>query len=229
MDAETFGIFLQARRKALKLTQAELAERLHVTDKAASRWERGVGFPDIHLLEPLAEALQVSLLELMQSQNVKADTVPKDAADAAVAGALKIAQTKRRNVLRSPLWWIAYLPVCAVMLFFVVILCRFVDVLWIRAAGIYLAATCGYLAMYAVSRALKRRLDPDTPVKSRGWQDCLFLGTVILCGFALILSFPIKAAFGPTACKITRLFSFLLLAGSGVYRLYRYGRSIPDR
>lgn len=37
MDAETFGTFIQARRKALNLTQAELAEMLHVTDKAVSR------------------------------------------------------------------------------------------------------------------------------------------------------------------------------------------------
>ena len=42
MDAEKFGAFIQSCRKDLGLTQAELAERLHVTDKAISRWERGV-------------------------------------------------------------------------------------------------------------------------------------------------------------------------------------------
>lgn len=44
MDAKTFGAFLADARRKHGLTQAELAELLHVTDKAVSRWERGVGF-----------------------------------------------------------------------------------------------------------------------------------------------------------------------------------------
>ena len=44
MDAKTFGAFLARMRKSQGLTQAELAQQLHVTDKAVSRWERGVGF-----------------------------------------------------------------------------------------------------------------------------------------------------------------------------------------
>ena len=54
MDAKMFGAFLAQVRRAQGLTQAELAEQLHVTDKAVSRWERGVGLPDINTLEPLA-------------------------------------------------------------------------------------------------------------------------------------------------------------------------------
>ena len=65
MDAKTFGAFLAQVRRAQGLTQAELAEQLHVTDKAVSRWERGVGLPDINTLEPLADALGLSLADLM--------------------------------------------------------------------------------------------------------------------------------------------------------------------
>ena len=61
MDAKMFGAFLAQVRRAQGLTQAELAEQLHVTDKAVSRWERGVGLPDINTLEPLADALGLSL------------------------------------------------------------------------------------------------------------------------------------------------------------------------
>lgn len=50
------------------MTQAELAEQINVTDKAVSRWERGLGFPDISTIEPLAKALDLSVLELMRSQ-----------------------------------------------------------------------------------------------------------------------------------------------------------------
>ena len=47
MDAEKFGAFISQCRKEKQMTQAELAARLQVTDKAVSRWERGIGFPDI--------------------------------------------------------------------------------------------------------------------------------------------------------------------------------------
>lgn len=53
------------------MTQSELAAKIMVTDKAVSRWERGKGFPDINLLLPLAEALEVSVLELMHSERQK--------------------------------------------------------------------------------------------------------------------------------------------------------------
>ena len=65
MEAKTFGAFLARMRKEQNMTQAELAEQLHVTDKAVSRWERGVGLPDVNLLEPLAQALGLSLADLM--------------------------------------------------------------------------------------------------------------------------------------------------------------------
>ena len=71
MDIQRFGAFIQSRRKDLGLTQGELGKKLNVTDKAISRWERCVGFPDINLLEPLADALQISIQELMQCQQLK--------------------------------------------------------------------------------------------------------------------------------------------------------------
>ena len=64
------------------MTQADLAGKVGVTDKAVSRWERGLGFPDINTMEPLAEALDVSLLELMRSemQTTEGANVKKDEA-----------------------------------------------------------------------------------------------------------------------------------------------------
>ena len=77
MDARTFGNYLSRMRKAQGLTQAELAEQLHVTDKAVSRWERGIGLPDINTLEPLADALGLTLADLMHCRSPEeADTPP---------------------------------------------------------------------------------------------------------------------------------------------------------
>ena len=57
MNKEQLGAFIAERRKEEHMTQKDLAVRLHITDKAVSKWERGLSYPDVTLLEPLAEAL----------------------------------------------------------------------------------------------------------------------------------------------------------------------------
>ena len=59
MNKERLGSFIGDCRRELGLTQRELAERVHVTDKAVSKWERGLSYPDVTLLEPLAAALEL--------------------------------------------------------------------------------------------------------------------------------------------------------------------------
>ena len=68
MDTYQFGRFVAERRKELNMTQRDLAAKIQVTDKAVSRWERGLGFPDITTIEDLANALDVSITELMRSE-----------------------------------------------------------------------------------------------------------------------------------------------------------------
>ena len=68
MDADKFGCFVANRRKELHMTQKDLAAKIHVTDKAVSKWERGLGFPDINTIEDLANALEISISELMRSE-----------------------------------------------------------------------------------------------------------------------------------------------------------------
>ena len=67
MDAKVFGKFIMERRKQLGMTQAELAEKINVTDKAVSRWETDAAMPDISLIAPLCNLFHVtadSLLEI---------------------------------------------------------------------------------------------------------------------------------------------------------------------
>lgn len=65
MNKERFGTFIAQRRRELGLTQRDLAQALHLTDKAVSKWERGLSYPDVTLLEPLAEKLELTVGELM--------------------------------------------------------------------------------------------------------------------------------------------------------------------
>lgn len=71
MDNIKIGTFIKQLRKEKKLTQKELAEKLGITDRAISKWERGLGCPDISLLEPLANALDTSILELLKGEHLQ--------------------------------------------------------------------------------------------------------------------------------------------------------------
>lgn len=68
MDAVKTGALIAQARKEKELTQGELAQALHVSTQAVSKWERGLNFPDITLLEPLAEQLELTVSELMSGE-----------------------------------------------------------------------------------------------------------------------------------------------------------------
>ena len=71
MDTYITGAVVRQLREKRGLTQAQLAEKLHVSDKTVSKWETAKGLPDISLVEPLAQALGVSVIELMQDEQVQ--------------------------------------------------------------------------------------------------------------------------------------------------------------
>lgn len=70
MNQYVTGTIIKTHREAKKLTQAELAATLGVSDKAVSKWETGRSYPDITLIEPLAKALGLSAIELLSGENV---------------------------------------------------------------------------------------------------------------------------------------------------------------
>ena len=65
MDSRYTGKVIQTLRKAQGLTQKELAEKLNVTDKAVSKWERGINYPDVSMFPKIAEILGSSVPELL--------------------------------------------------------------------------------------------------------------------------------------------------------------------
>ena len=68
IDLERFGIFISRLRSEKGMTQKALADKLYVSNKAVSKWENGLSLPDISLLEPLAEILEVTVSELLHGE-----------------------------------------------------------------------------------------------------------------------------------------------------------------
>ena len=71
MNQYVTGATIKELREKQHLTQAELAKKLNISDKTISKWETGKGYPDISLLEPLANAFGVSITELISGNAVK--------------------------------------------------------------------------------------------------------------------------------------------------------------
>ena len=71
MNTYVTGATIRQLRESRKLTQAELADQLCVSSKTVSKWETGKGLPDISLLQPLAQALGISVIELMNGEHIR--------------------------------------------------------------------------------------------------------------------------------------------------------------
>ena len=77
MDAVKTGELIAQSRKEKNLTQKDIAQRLHVSVQAVSKWERGLNFPDIALMEPLAEVLDLTVSELLSEAGLDCDSIVK--------------------------------------------------------------------------------------------------------------------------------------------------------
>ena len=96
MTKGELGKFISEKRKALGMTQEELAKKLFVTNKAVSKWENGQSFPDIALFESLAEALGVSVSELFAVEK----TEEKDASVKEIISLSKAVIKKKERELQ---------------------------------------------------------------------------------------------------------------------------------
>ncbi len=99
MDNIKFGKFIAELRKEKNMTQKELAESLNLTDKAVSKWERGLSFPDITILEPLAKNLGVDISELLNCERGNKEKV--DIEQAVKEATDKINKTKEKRKERN--------------------------------------------------------------------------------------------------------------------------------
>lgn len=113
MDQEKIGKFISKLRKEKKLTQEDLAEKLHINSKSISRWETGKCMPDISLLIPLSEILDISVQELITGEEINMKEI-KEKTNAAAKKTIKYAETEIKKEKKKHFWLIVliFIIVC---------------------------------------------------------------------------------------------------------------------
>ena len=117
IDKEKFGAFLTGLRREKGMTQKDLAARLYVSDKAVSKWERGLSLPDVSLLTPLGETLGVTVTELLRGERTAGSPLDPDEVEELVTAAVRLSGEEReRRAAEKKKWrpvWFASLAVSA--------------------------------------------------------------------------------------------------------------------
>lgn len=106
LDKEKFGSFVSALRREKGLTQKELAEKLFLSDKAISKWERGVSLPGIESLEPLAEILGVTVTELLRGERIGTERLETAEVERLVTAAAHLAEPETGKRRQWQLRWV---------------------------------------------------------------------------------------------------------------------------
>lgn len=112
MDCQKIGSFISAIRKEKNMTQKQLADKLYITDRAVSKWERGLGVPDVSLLPYLSNILGVSINEILAGEKI--DTLSRKKADKIIIDGIYF-YCKSKSI--------KYFWLLCIMLFFVLLSC----------------------------------------------------------------------------------------------------------
>ena len=119
MDPMKTGIIISDARKKLKMTQKDLADKLFVSDKAVSKWERGLCFPDISVLIPLTEILNISLYDLLRGEKVNKKEVEETIKNTIKYSNSEIKRKKKKYIIISSIIVLIIVLVSIISLIFV--------------------------------------------------------------------------------------------------------------
>ncbi len=123
MDQIKIGKFIAACRKEQKLTQLQLADKLGITDKAVSKWERGIAMPDTSIMLELCEILQINVNELLSGEKISMENKNQKNEELMLDLAKEIAQ--KNKTIWTTMWVIMAVSIagllggCATVYFFV--------------------------------------------------------------------------------------------------------------
>lgn len=113
LDRQQFGAFVARLRKEKGYTQKDLAQQLHLSDKAVSKWETGVSIPDTALLVPLTEILGVTVTELLLCRRQEEDEkLDSGTVEAVVKTAIQYPQETPERAYRRKSRWFFWYPIC---------------------------------------------------------------------------------------------------------------------
>lgn len=115
MEPTRIGRFIAERRKALGLTQRQLAEQLSVSDKAVSKWETGRGLPDVLLMPPLCAALGITVNDLLSGEYVSERDYQKKAEENMMELMKQNAENKLRMAQSLTCGAVTIVAVCALV------------------------------------------------------------------------------------------------------------------
>ena len=119
MDPKKTGIIILEARKKYNMTQKDLAERLYVSDKAVSKWERGLCFPDISVLIPHTEILNISLYDLLRGEKVNKKEVEETLKDTINNSNCEIKRKKKIYITISSIIILIIVLVSTISLIFI--------------------------------------------------------------------------------------------------------------
>lgn len=97
MDLVKIGKYIAGKRKALGMTQKQLAEKLNMSDKSVSKWERGICLPDVSVYMELCEILGISINEFLAGEDIDAENVEKKSEDNIIQ-VMKDSKKKQKNL-----------------------------------------------------------------------------------------------------------------------------------
>ncbi len=186
MDASKFGKFISDQRKALGMTQADLGNKLMVTDKAVSKWERGLGFPDINTLEPLAEALQVSVQELMRAEKNVTQVTNEEAVSEALRNTISVADKQLKDAEKRSI--VVILAVVAVVVLFMLAIDNMsLSEIGMAAAFVYLPLVCIIAAIVLFVRALLQK-EKGGAYKRTLSLAAILIGVIVVIAFVFFIA-----------------------------------------
>ena len=115
MEPTRISRFIAERRKALGLTQRQLAEQLSVSDKAVSKWETGRGLPDVLLMPPLCAALGITVNDLLSGERVEEGDYRKKAEENMMELMRENAENRQRLLQSIACGGVTVVAVCALV------------------------------------------------------------------------------------------------------------------
>lgn len=215
MEELKIGQFIRDRRIELCMTQQQLADKLGITDKAVSKWERAVSYPDITILRELAAALEVSVTELLAGERDQQlpETVPPEVQET-VVNTVAYAETARVRNSRWKFWTFVVLTIlCLTAALVLGILAACISQFRLFALSVVQCVAIGWAVCYALLRT------EDHP-----FRNALTIISLVVYPFLWFWRFRAAWQLGVVIVSLAYIWTVYFLARR--YRLEK-GKAVP--